>query len=102
MKHIIIAMAAALSCAAFAQGQHYVAPHMTRNGTFVEGHFQTNPDSSLQNNWSTQGNVNPYTGQAGTVNPYQYQQPSYPQPQINQGSMYQPYTGGMYQMPGRR
>jgi hypothetical protein len=29
-----------------------------------------NPDSSQFNNWSIQGNVNPFTGQSGTRNPY--------------------------------
>jgi hypothetical protein len=27
-------------------------------------------DNNRLNNYSTQGNVNPYTGQMGTVNPY--------------------------------
>lgn len=95
MKKLAILLGgAAVCCASFAQGQHYVAPHVTRDGTYVEGHYQTNPDSSRQNNWSTQGNVNPYTGQAGTVNPYQ-------QPQMPRGSMYEtPAPSGLYQMPG--
>ena len=50
-------------------GSHAVRGHVTKNGTYVQPHRQTNPDSSRLNNWSTRGNVNPYTGKAGTVNP---------------------------------
>jgi hypothetical protein len=32
--------------------------------------MQTNANSTKLDNWSTQGNVNPYTGQSGTVDPY--------------------------------
>lgn len=48
---------------------HYVAPHVTKNGIYVEGHMQTNPNGTKLDNWSTKGNVNPYTGQPGTKNP---------------------------------
>lgn len=44
------------------------------NGTYVQPHYRTAPDNNVLNNYSTQGNVNPYTGQAGTVNPYGAQQ----------------------------
>jgi hypothetical protein len=37
----------------------------------------TLPDGKRLNNWGTQGNVNPYTGQRGTVNPYALPRPSY-------------------------
>lgn len=47
-------------------GSHYVKGHTTKNGTYVQGHYQTNPDHSFGNNWSTKGNVNPRTGEAGT------------------------------------
>jgi hypothetical protein len=88
MKTTLVAMAlAALALPALAQSQHYVQPHVTRNGTFVQGHMQTNPDSNLYNNWSTQGNTNPYTGQSGNVNPYQQQpQQIYQVPQPSQGT----------------
>jgi hypothetical protein len=77
MKYAI-ALLAIVSGVAFA-GDVYVQPHVNRNGTYVQGYHRTTPDSNPYNNYSTQGNVNPYTGQAGTVNPYQ--QPSYQQPQ---------------------
>jgi hypothetical protein len=50
-------------------GSHYVAPHTTKNGTYVEGHYQSNPNSTKADNYSTKGNVNPYTGESGKVKP---------------------------------
>lgn len=67
MKSAIITLLAvlAMSSNAFAQGYHYVRPHVRSNGTYVQPHYQTNPDRSFNNNWSTQGNVNPFTGREG-------------------------------------
>lgn len=76
MKKLAVMLAAGLAVSAFAQSSNYVRPHVNKNGTYVEGHMRTNPDSSRTNNYGSQGNVNPYTGQAGTVNPYS--QPSNP------------------------
>lgn len=52
--------------------------HFRKDGTYVPPHYRTTPDSSRGNNWSSQGNQNPYTGERGTVNPYAPQSPSYP------------------------
>ncbi len=35
------------------------------NGTYVQPHYRSSPDSSIYNNWSYKGNVNPYTGKRG-------------------------------------
>jgi hypothetical protein len=51
-------------------GSHPVRGHVTKHGTYVPPHRATNPDSSKLNNWSTRGNVNPYTGKPGTKDPY--------------------------------
>lgn len=48
---------------------HDVAPHVTSRGTYVEGHRQTNPNSTQSDNYSARGNVNPYTGALGTRSP---------------------------------
>lgn len=53
--------------AAQATAQTYVAPHVRSDGTFVQGHVRSAPNSTSSDNFSTRGNVNPYTGQAGTV-----------------------------------
>jgi hypothetical protein len=48
---------------------HYVAPHFNSNGGFTQGHQSTNPNNTQMDNYSTRGNVNPYTGSVGTRNP---------------------------------
>lgn len=48
---------------------HSVRGYTTKNGTYVAPHRQTNPNSTKRDNYSTKGNVNPYTGKAGTKKP---------------------------------
>lgn len=48
----------------------YVNGYYRSSGTYVQPHYQTAPDSNPFNNYSTQGNINPYTGKVGTANPY--------------------------------
>lgn len=40
---------------------------MRANGTAIQGHYRTSPDYTVNNNFTTVGNVNPYTGKAGTL-----------------------------------
>jgi opacity protein-like surface antigen len=95
MKKLFIAAALFATCTAFAQSNHYVNSYTRKDGTYVQGHYQTDPNSTKLDNYSTQGNVNPYTGQAGTVNPYNqpssqgYQQP---QQQVCGHNMYGQYV----------
>jgi len=56
----------------------YVRGHTRKDGTYVQPHHRTAPDNSRGNNYGSQGNVNPWTGRAGTVNPYAPPQPSVP------------------------
>lgn len=37
-----------------------------KDGTYVAPHMRSRPDGNLSNNWTTLGNVNPYTGKPGT------------------------------------
>lgn len=55
---------------ALARGPVHVRGHFTKNGTYVGSHYRSAPDGSRYNNWSTRGNVNPYTGRIGTKDPY--------------------------------
>lgn len=75
---LVCLLGSLIAAPALAGGSHYVRGYTRSNGTYVAPHYQTNPDSSRSNNWSAQGNVNPYTGQAGTVDPYRV--PSYSTP----------------------
>lgn len=64
-----------------ASAQVYVHGYTTKNGTYVAPHMRSSPDGNPYNNWSSVGNVNPYTGQAGTKNPYSTpSMPSYTNP----------------------
>ncbi|MGO8969005.1 MAG: hypothetical protein ACLQDQ_05475 [Myxococcaceae bacterium] len=40
-----------------------------KDGTYVAPHTQTAPNATKADNYSTKGNVNPYTGKKGTKNP---------------------------------
>ena len=65
MKKTILFFAAILSLSTtFAQV--YVGGYFKSNGTYVESHWRTEPNSTRNDNWSTVGNTNPYTGCIGT------------------------------------
>lgn len=75
MKLVLALLAIVAASAAEARGggsrggSTYVAPHFNSRGTFTNGHYRTSPNSTQLDNWSTKGNVNPYTGQVGTRAP---------------------------------
>ena len=46
-----------------------VRGYIKSNGTYVAPHYRSAPDGNVYNNWSTVGNVNPYTGEEGKKNP---------------------------------
>lgn len=53
-----------LSFTAFAD--NYVTPYTQLDGTNVQGHYRTDPNSTRNDNYSTRENVNPYTGEIGS------------------------------------
>jgi len=59
-----------LPFAALAQNSHQVQGYVKKDGTYVAPHQATNANSTKLDNWSTKGNVNPYTGKEGTKDPY--------------------------------
>jgi hypothetical protein len=52
----------ALLCAANVSVKGYTRA----DGTYVAPHMRSSPNGTASDNWSTKGNVNPYTGKAGT------------------------------------
>lgn len=44
----------------------YVDGYHRKDGTYVKPHYRSSPDNTRNNNFSTYGNVNPYTGERGT------------------------------------
>ncbi len=61
----------------FAQSDVYVNGYLKKNGTYVQPHFKTAPNSSMFDNYSTKGNYNPYTGKPGWIDPYSKVSSSY-------------------------
>jgi hypothetical protein len=49
-----------------ARSDHAISGYTRSNGTYVKPAHATNPDFTRSNNYSTKGNVNPYTGKLGT------------------------------------
>lgn len=69
MRFFIFGLAA-LAISASVSAQVHVKGYKTKNGTYVAPHYRSAPDGNPYNNYSTRGNINPYTGQPGTKNPY--------------------------------
>lgn len=56
----------------------YVQGHFRKNGTYVQPHYRSSPNGTTLDNYSTQGNINPYTGKVGTKAPDTYNGPYVP------------------------
>jgi hypothetical protein len=66
LHHIAIAIVA---ITASLNAQTWVNGYQRSDGTQVGGHYRSSPNGNPNDNWSTKGNYNPYTGAAGTRNP---------------------------------
>lgn len=78
MKRILLIAAVLTSTLAFADT--YVQGYTKKDGTYVQGHYKTEANSSKYDNYSSKPNINPYTGKKGTVDPYapkQYEPKTY-------------------------
>jgi hypothetical protein len=73
---MILAVVLFLSFATLLFADTYVKGYTRKDGTYVQPHYRSNPNSTVTDNYSFKGNANPYTGQQGT-NPYK-QSPSSP------------------------
>jgi hypothetical protein len=78
MKAILFVALCLMTTGALAD--HYVRGYTRSNGTYVAPHMQSNPDQYRFNNYSSQGNTNPYTGQAGHERNEYSNPPAYNQP----------------------
>lgn len=43
----------------------YVKGYTKKDGTYIQPHYRTSPNSTKADNYSTKGNYNPYTGKEG-------------------------------------
>lgn len=66
MKTITIAIALMFAALA-AHADTYVNGYYRSNGTYVQPHVRSDANGTSADNWSTRGNVNPYTGRHGTT-----------------------------------
>lgn len=46
--------------------QKYVKGYYRKDGTYVQGYYRSERNNTNCDNWSTKGNINPYTGNKGT------------------------------------
>lgn len=67
MKKYIFALSLILVCAT-AVADEYVRGYTKKDGTYVEPYHRTSPNSRRDDNYSSRGNENPYTGKRGSVN----------------------------------
>jgi|LakMenEpi03Aug12_release.lakeMendotaPanAssembly.Ray.scaffolds.fasta_scaffold1728646_1 major membrane immunogen (membrane-anchored lipoprotein) len=65
-KSILTFVMALIGVIAYSQNVTYVNGYFKSNGTFVQGHYRTEANTTVTDNWSTIGNINPYTGEIGT------------------------------------
>ena len=66
---MLITFIVSLFCADSFAGDVHVKGYYRADGTYVEPHYRSAPNSTTSDNWSTIGNVNPYTGKIGTKIP---------------------------------
>jgi hypothetical protein len=63
----------------------YVRPYIKNNGTFIQGHYKTKANDTNLDNFSTLGNINPYTGKPGWILPDSYSRKSHSDRYIDLG-----------------
>ena len=73
----------------------YVNGYFKSNGTYINGYYRTAPNSTINDNFSTYPNFNPFTGVQGTIQPTYvypyYSTPSYSSPYYDYSYYYLNY-----------
>ncbi len=70
MKFFLGFLVLSVSSVAMARGSHSVSGYVKKDGTYVAPTVATNPNATKLDNYSTKGNVNPYSGKEGTKEPF--------------------------------
>lgn len=81
---LCLGLALAWTSGADARGVR-VSGYVKKDGTYVAPHYRSAPNRSTLDNYSTRGNYNPYTDQAGKKDPY-----ALPPPRGGYGAGYVP------------
>jgi len=83
-------------------GSVRVKGYFRKDGTYVQPHYRSSPNSTVRDNWSYKDNINPYTGKEGTnyyrnapTSEYYNSSPSLKSPIINTPSN----TNAIYSIP---
>ncbi|SNC67903.1 hypothetical protein SAMN06265337_2111 [Hymenobacter gelipurpurascens] len=87
MKKTLFTLAVLLGAVTLSNAQVYQSGYTKSNGTYVEGHYKSTRNSTNTDNYSTQGNTNPYSGSTG------YKARDYSQDAYNYGSGKNVQTG---------
>lgn len=68
MRHIIFALIGATMALSVttAWADQWVDGYTRNDGTYVQGHYRSEPNDYKIDNYSYDGNVNPYTGEIGS------------------------------------
>jgi hypothetical protein len=61
----VLTLVAVVGMSSIVLADVWVNGYTRSNGTYVQGHWRSDPDGKAYNNWSTEGNVNPHTGKPG-------------------------------------
>ncbi|GAB6283601.1 MAG: hypothetical protein STSR0008_23830 [Ignavibacterium sp.] len=88
MKKMIFIFLILLLSSISVYSQVKVRSYFRKDGTYVQSHYRTYPDGNIFNNWSTKGNINPYSGKEGTIDPYKI---SIPRTKVYSNYVHYPY-----------
>ncbi len=91
MKKVVFFVLLFVSINMFAD--QYVNGYYKSNGTYVDSYMKSSPNSTKSDNFSTYGNVNPYTGQAGTKTYSDYNNYGHNKSSNSNSSGYKGYNG---------
>jgi len=62
---LLLMLAILIPGIAIASGPVHVNGYTRKDSIYVQPHYRSAPDGNFSNNWSTKGNINPYTGKEG-------------------------------------
>ena len=85
---IFIVLVLSLSSVFTTYADTHVKGYYRKNWTFVQPHYRSDRNWTKADNWSTKGNINPYTWKVGTKNIYNTYTPSYTTPSYSSPSYY--------------
>ena len=72
MKRILLVLVLLSICSPAFPLERVRGYYKPSTGKYVQSHVRTLPNSTKLDNYSTRGNINPYTGKKGYTNPYKY------------------------------